>query len=125
QCIANDRYRAQRHGGTGNHRAEQQPEHRIERASGNRDTDGVIDEREEEILPNIAHGAPAEVPGTGNAAQVPLDEGHTSALIATSVPVPIAIPTWACARAGASLTPSPAIATTWPSACRRFTPPPF
>src|SRR5216684_6738722 len=31
--------------------------------------------------------------------------------IATSVPVPIAIPTSAAARAGASLTPSPAMAT--------------
>ena len=40
----------------------------------------------------------------------------TSALsIATSVPVPMAMPTSACASAGASLTPSPAIATIWPS----------
>lgn len=36
--------------------------------------------------------------------------------IATSVPVPIAIPTSAAAKAGASLIPSPAIATTRPSA---------
>ena len=41
--------------------------------------------------------------------------------MATSVPVPIAIPTSAAASAGASLTPSPAIATTRPSACRRRT----
>ena len=34
--------------------------------------------------------------------------------IATSVPVPIAMPTSAAASAGASLMPSPAIATTWP-----------
>src|SRR5271155_3557648 len=40
----------------------------------------------------------------------------TSALsMATSVPVPIAIPTSASARAGASLMPSPAIATFRPS----------
>ena len=46
----------------------------------------------------------------------------TSALsIATSVPVPIAIPTWACASAGASLIPSPAIATMRPSAWSRLT----
>lgn len=37
--------------------------------------------------------------------------------IAPSVPVPIAIPPSACARAGASLIPSPAIATTFPSLC--------
>ena len=35
--------------------------------------------------------------------------------IATSVPAPIAMPTSACARAGASLTPSPTIATVRPS----------
>jgi hypothetical protein len=41
--------------------------------------------------------------------------------MATSVPVPMAIPTWAWASAGASLTPSPAIATMCPSACSRRT----
>jgi len=35
--------------------------------------------------------------------------------IATSAPVPIAMPISAWARAGASLTPSPAIATTRPA----------
>ena len=39
--------------------------------------------------------------------------------MATSVPVPIARPRSAWASAGASLTPSPTIATTRPSACRR------
>ena len=40
----------------------------------------------------------------------------TSAVsMATSVPEPSAIPTSACARAGASLTPSPTIATSSPS----------
>jgi len=42
-------------------------------------------------------------------------------LIATSVPVPIAIPTFARASAGASLIPSPAIATRRPSRCKRAT----
>ena len=37
--------------------------------------------------------------------------------IATSVPAPIAMPTSAWASAGASLTPSPTIATVRPSAC--------
>ncbi len=46
----------------------------------------------------------------------------TAALsMATSVPVPMAMPTWACASAGASFTPSPAIATTRPAACSSFT----
>ena len=37
--------------------------------------------------------------------------------MATSVPVPMAIPTSACASAGASLIPSPTIATCLPAAC--------
>ena len=41
--------------------------------------------------------------------------------MATSVPVPMARPRSAWASAGASLTPSPTIATTRPSACRRRT----
>src|SRR5436190_2217663 len=39
-----------------------------------------------------------------------------AASMATSAPLPIAIPTSARASAGASLIPSPTIATTWPSA---------
>src|SRR5918996_6167792 len=45
----------------------------------------------------------------------PLTKVTPALSIATSVPVPMAMPTWACARAGAPLTPSPAIATTLPS----------
>src|SRR5215203_3719615 len=47
---------------------------------------------------------------------------RSAASIATSVPVPMAIPTSACARAGASLIPSPTIPTFLPSSsCSRFT----
>ena len=46
---------------------------------------------------------------------------RSEASIATSVPVPIASPRSAWASAGASLTPSPTIATTRPSACSRRT----
>src|SRR5215204_22061 len=42
---------------------------------------------------------------------------RSAASIATSVPVPMATPTSALARAGASLMPSPTIATTLPSTC--------
>ena len=41
--------------------------------------------------------------------------------MATSVPVPIAMPRSACASAGASFTPSPTMATTSPLACKRRT----
>ena len=39
--------------------------------------------------------------------------------MATSVPVPMAMPRSACASAGASLTPSPTTATCWPSRLER------
>ena len=45
----------------------------------------------------------------------PLTSVTCALFIATSVPVPIATPTSALASAGASLMPSPAIATTPPS----------
>ena len=45
----------------------------------------------------------------------------SAASMATSVPVPIAMPTSACASAGLSLMPSPTIATTLPSSCRART----
>jgi hypothetical protein len=45
----------------------------------------------------------------------------SEASMATSVPVPMAIPTSAWARAGASLMPSPTMATTRPSCCSRWT----
>ncbi len=45
----------------------------------------------------------------------------SAASMATSAPVPMAIPTSAWASAGASLMPSPTIATTWPRPCSRDT----
>ena len=41
--------------------------------------------------------------------------------IATSVPLPMAIPISACAKAGASLIPSPTIPTFTPVSCNFFT----
>ena len=54
----------------------------------------------------------------------PLTSVTPALSIATSVPVPIAIPTSACASAGASLMPSPAIATTRPCCLQPLARPP-
>ena len=79
---------------------------------------GVVDEGEEQVLPDVAHGRPARA---GARATMPRRSPLTSVTpalsIATSVPVPIAMPTSAAASAGASLMPSPAMATTRPFAC--------
>ena len=45
----------------------------------------------------------------------------SEAAMATSAPVPMAMPRSAWARAAASLMPSPAIATTWPCSCSAVT----
>ena len=49
----------------------------------------------------------------------PLTSVTCALFMATSVPVPMAMPTSALASAGASLMPSPAMATTCPSDCNR------
>src|SRR6516165_9902681 len=54
-------------------------------------------------------------------ARSPLTRVTPALSMATSVPVSIATPTSASASAGASFTPSPAIATAWPSLLRRRT----
>ena len=85
-------------------------------AGGNRHADRIVDEGEEQVLPDVAHRGAAE---HGRArrcrARSPFTSVTPALAIATSVPVPIAMPTSAAASAGASLTPSPAMATTWPS----------
>ena len=57
----------------------------------------------------------------GTPRRSPLISVTGAAAIATSVPVPIARPTSACARAGASFIPSPTIATIWPLSCNFLT----
>ena len=98
------------------HRRQQNAEHRIEHAGRDRHAGGVVDEGEEQVLPDVAHrrrataGAPARC-----RCRSPLSSVTPALSIATSVPVPMAMPTSAAASAGASLTPSPAMATTRPS----------
>ena len=78
----------------------------------------VVDEGEEQVLPDVPIVARLSRRARAMARRSPLTSVTPALSIATSVPVPIAMPTWAWARAGASLMPSPAIATTRPSAWR-------
>ena len=75
----------------------------------------VENEAEEEVFADVAHRRTAEATRPDDAAQSPLTSVTAALSIATSVPVPMAIPTSAAARAGASLMPSPAMATRRPT----------
>jgi len=68
--------------------------------------------------------SPEEITGQNNTSQEQwqtLIRTISAASTATSVPVPIAMPMLAWARAGESLTPSPTMATMWPRLCSSFT----
>ena len=57
RALRNDRHGAEAHRGAGDHRAQQQADKRIEHAGGDRDAERVVDEGEEQVLADVAHGA--------------------------------------------------------------------
>ena len=123
QRVGHHRHRAQAHRERGDHRAEQQPGERVQHAGGDRHAERVVERRRSaRFCCMLAHRrlgqsrARAAMPRRS-----PLTSVTCALDIATSVPVPIAMPTSAAASAGASLMPSPAIATRRPSALSRCT----
>jgi hypothetical protein len=62
-------------------------------SSRERDPQHVVDEGEEQILKDVAHSALAQPACFHNAPQVALYQSYPTSSIATSVPVPMAIPT--------------------------------
>ena len=92
------------------------PNERVEHARRDRHAERVVDEGEEQVLPDVRASSRATARARATMPRRSPFTSVTPALsIATSVPVPIAMPTSACASAGASLMPSPAIATMRPS----------
>ena len=94
----------------------------VEHTGRDGDGDHVVDRRPEEVLLHLAHGRlaragspPARRAGRCSSAR------RCAVSMATSVPAPMAMPRSACASAGASLTPSPTIATNLPSSCSCLT----
>src|SRR5712692_9772787 len=63
QSVGNHRYRAEAHGGAGNHRVEHHTPHRVEHAGSDRDAECVVGKGEEKILTDVAHGSAAELSG--------------------------------------------------------------
>jgi hypothetical protein len=70
---------------------------------------------------HLALGAPADVMAVATSSGSERMRTTSAVSTATSVPAPMAMPTSACASAGASLTPSPTIATLRPCCCSSVT----
>ncbi len=122
QRVGDHRDRGKAHRRAGEHRAQEQPEQRIEHAGGDRDAQRVVDEGEEAGSGGCCASSPGSAGGRGRCPADRRGPASRPALsMATSVPVPMAMPTWASARAGASLIPSPAMATIRPCAFSRRT----
>ena len=115
--VADHRDRGERHRRRRDLRRELQPKERIEHAGGDRDAERVVDEGEEEVLLDVGDRRARQPRARRMPPRSPLSSVTPALSSATSVPVPIAMPTSARASAGASLMPSPAIATTRPAAC--------
>src|SRR5439155_1485005 len=62
------------------HRAQGEPGRRVEDARRERDAEHVVDEGEEEVLADVAHGAAREPPGAHDPPQVAAHERHPGAL---------------------------------------------
>src|SRR6266478_5764435 len=80
ECVANDRHGTQAHGRARDHGTQEQAEERIKHASGNRDTERIIDKRKEKVLPDVAHHRTTQGNGLDDAAQVAFDERNARAL---------------------------------------------
>ena len=70
---------AEAHGGGGEDGAEQQTEERVKNAGGNRNADGVVDEGEEKILADVAHGGAAQVAGAHDSGEIAFDQSDAAA----------------------------------------------
>ena len=95
-------------------------EDRHQRSRSDRYQDDVVGEGPEEVLLDLREGLPAELERGRHVPEVILMSTIPPVSFAMSVPLPIAIPTSALASAGASLMPSPTIATTRPFLLQRL-----
>src|SRR3979490_133438 len=78
--VGDDRPRAHRHPGAGPDRTDEQAGKRIERAGRNGYSDEVVDEREEQILTDVAHRSAREPARAQQRAQVAFHQRDAGAL---------------------------------------------
>src|SRR6476620_5273202 len=79
QRVRDYRDGAQAHRSAGDDRTEEPAEERIENSGGDRDPKGVVNEREEKVLPDIAHDGAAEMDRLDDAVQVAFHESDSGA----------------------------------------------
>ena len=80
QSVADDRQRRCTHGEGGEDRPDQDAEEREQDTRRDRHADAVVDQREEQVLLDIAHGRLRQPPGPDNAVEIALDQGQAGAL---------------------------------------------
>ena len=109
--IGNDTDTAQAHGRSAKHWIQRETK-RDKQAGGQRDADSIVEKCPEQILMDISQRGSAQGGSLRGTSLRRLFISTTSAAsMATSVPAPIAMPISARVRAGASLIPSPTMAT--------------
>src|SRR5579884_1494306 len=79
QGVGNHGDGTEGHGGAGDDGAEENAEKRIQRPRSQRNAQRVINEREEEVLADVAHDGTAQAAGSRNAPQVTLQERDAGA----------------------------------------------
>src|SRR3989442_13060987 len=80
QCVEDDRNGAETHRRARDDRIEQEAEKRVEHARGDRHAERVVDEGEEKVLADIAHGGLAQPACPGDPTQVTLHQCDIGAL---------------------------------------------
>ena len=78
--VADDADGAHAHRSTRDHRVQQQTESRIEDPGGDRYRERVEHEREEQVLPNVAHRRPTQPPRPHDPLQVAFDQSNAGTL---------------------------------------------
>src|ERR1044072_3330217 len=79
QRVRNHGDGAQAHRDSRNHRTKQPAEERIENAGGDRDSERVVNEREEKVLPDVPHDGTAKMNRVDDAVQVAFHESDPGA----------------------------------------------
>src|SRR5207248_710526 len=114
QRVCDHRDGTQAHCGPGDHWAEKPAEKRIKCSRSDWNAQRVVNKSEEKILADVSHHRATEPNRFLDPTQIAFHQSDSGAFHRDILPVPIAMPTSAATSAGASLMPSPAMATIRP-----------